>query len=103
MTGKKPRIRIMSFSQALSGRVSLADLILNDLEQPAFRLCPEIGFLLKRLREVGAEVVSMTGSGPCTFGLFPRREDAERASDGFRKDRFFREVCAPLSRLEFRG
>lgn len=103
LTGKKPRIRMMSFSQALSGRGDLADLILNDLERPAFRLCPEIRSLLRRLREVGAEAVSMTGSGPCTFGLFPRRQDAERALDCFRADRFFREVCAPLSRLEFRG
>ena len=43
----------------------------NDLEPAAERLCPAIGPLRERLRELGASAVALSGSGPTLFGLFP--------------------------------
>jgi 4-diphosphocytidyl-2-C-methyl-D-erythritol kinase len=41
----------------------------NDLEPAARRLCPLIDPALQALRDVGAEHVMVTGSGPTVFGL----------------------------------
>jgi len=58
----------------------LAAWVSNDLEPAATRLCPPIARLRKRLREAGALVVGLSGSGPTLFGLFPERASAVRAA-----------------------
>lgn len=53
----------------------------NDLEEPAVDLCPAIGWILKALRETGAELVRMSGSGATCFGLYSnpaQRDEAAR-------------------------
>ena len=42
----------------------------NDLEAPALSLHPEIGKVLAELRESGARLVRMSGSGATCFGLY---------------------------------
>ena len=42
----------------------------NDLEMPALSLCPEIGGVLDALRETGAHLVRMSGSGASCFALY---------------------------------
>jgi 4-diphosphocytidyl-2-C-methyl-D-erythritol kinase len=46
------------------------ELLVNDLEQAAVSLRPEIAEALAALAEVGAEHAMLTGSGPTAFGLF---------------------------------
>jgi 4-diphosphocytidyl-2-C-methyl-D-erythritol kinase len=55
---------------ALSGR--------NDLETPATELCPEIAQVLAALRQTGAWLVRMSGSGATCFALFA--DDAARST-----------------------
>lgn len=47
-----------------------AELLANDLEPAARSLRPEIGEALDALREAGAPVALLTGSGPTAVGLF---------------------------------
>jgi 4-diphosphocytidyl-2-C-methyl-D-erythritol kinase len=47
-----------------------AELLVNDLEQAAISLRPEIAEALGALEEVGARRAMVTGSGPTAFGLF---------------------------------
>ncbi len=58
---------------------ALDELLVNDLEQTAVRLCPEISRLRERLRDLGAEATGMSGSGATVFGLFPSTAAAREA------------------------
>lgn len=51
----------------------------NDLEAAATRLCPPIARLRDRMRELGAVVAGMSGSGGTIYGLFGRQTEAEEA------------------------
>ncbi|MFZ9669018.1 MAG: 4-(cytidine 5'-diphospho)-2-C-methyl-D-erythritol kinase [Solirubrobacterales bacterium] len=55
-------------------------LLVNDLEPAAISLMPRIAEAKDRLADAGAGHVGMSGSGPTVFGLFPDREEAERAA-----------------------
>jgi 4-diphosphocytidyl-2-C-methyl-D-erythritol kinase len=46
----------------------------NDLEAPAVALCPPIAAVLAALRETGAELVRMSGSGATCLALFRRHD-----------------------------
>ena len=51
----------------------------NDLEAVSINRFPEIGDIKNELKQSGAAVSLMSGSGPTVFGLFPREEDAQRS------------------------
>jgi 4-diphosphocytidyl-2-C-methyl-D-erythritol kinase len=53
----------------------------NDLEGLAKKLLPVIDTVKERLREAGANGVSMTGSGPTVFGLFATEAEARQAAE----------------------
>jgi 4-diphosphocytidyl-2-C-methyl-D-erythritol kinase len=53
----------------------LPDRLINDLEPAALSLAPQIGDVLARVREVGADDAIVCGSGPTVIGVF-------RATDG---------------------
>jgi 4-diphosphocytidyl-2-C-methyl-D-erythritol kinase len=57
-------------------------LLENDLEGAALQLRPEVGRALDLLREAGARVARLSGSGPTAFGLFdsPAHAQAARAA-----------------------
>jgi 4-diphosphocytidyl-2-C-methyl-D-erythritol kinase len=59
---------------------SLGELLSNDLEPAATRLCPPVGRLLRGLRETGARGVGMSGSGGTVFGVYESMAQAERAA-----------------------
>ena len=61
------------------------DLLVNDLEPAARRLCPPVGRLLGAMREAGAIGASMTGSGATVFGVFESSEVAREAADWLRE------------------
>ncbi|SDD96235.1 4-diphosphocytidyl-2-C-methyl-D-erythritol kinase [Paracoccus isoporae] len=42
----------------------------NDLEAPAITLCPQIATVLRELRDAGALLARMSGSGATCFGIF---------------------------------
>lgn len=57
-----------------------AELLVNDLEQAAISLRPEIAEALEALREAGAAHAMVTGSGPTAFGLFSDIAAADAAA-----------------------
>ena len=63
---------------------ALGDLLINDLEPAARRLCPPVARLIERLREVGAIGVSMSGSGATVFGVFASSDSANQAAHALR-------------------
>jgi 4-diphosphocytidyl-2-C-methyl-D-erythritol kinase len=56
------------------------ELLVNDLARAALSLRPRIGKALAALREGGAEVALVTGSGPTAFGLFEDIAAADAAA-----------------------
>ncbi|WP_121062831.1 4-(cytidine 5'-diphospho)-2-C-methyl-D-erythritol kinase [Chachezhania antarctica] len=52
----------------------------NDLEAPALKVAPAIGDVLGALRQAGAALARMSGSGATCFGIFETREQADAAS-----------------------
>ncbi len=53
----------------------------NDLEAPAISLCPPIGDVLAALRETGASLVRMSGSGATCFALYDDRKALTEAAE----------------------
>lgn len=52
----------------------------NDLEAPAIRIQPVIADALARLRDTGARLVRMSGSGATCFAIYDSAGDAETAA-----------------------
>jgi 4-diphosphocytidyl-2-C-methyl-D-erythritol kinase len=72
--------------------LTYSDLLANDLEPAARSLRPEIGDGLEALREAGAPVALLSGSGPTAFGIFADIAAAHAAAA--RIDRDDAIVCA---------
>jgi len=85
-TGAGSTMRAISrlASETGVGTPALGDLLVNDLEPAAIRLCPPIGRWLDRLRDAGAVGVGMSGSGGTVFGVFENALEAERAAAAIR-------------------
>lgn len=71
----------LSFALASGEALPSAELLHNDLESPAIALCPSIEGALDAVKEAGADVGVLSGSGPTVLGLFggddgPRRAEA---------------------------
>ena len=66
--------------------LAYAGVLANDLEPAARSLRPEIGEALEALREAGAPLALMTGSGPTAFGLFDSLAEAEEAAETLGRD-----------------
>ena len=62
-----------------------SELLINDLEPAARRLCPQVGRLLSAMREAGAIGAGMTGSGATVFGVFESNVAAVAAADWLRR------------------
>jgi len=63
---------------------ALGELLVNDLEPAARRLCPPVARLADALRDAGAIAVAMTGSGATVFGVFASGDEAARVADDLR-------------------
>jgi len=66
--------------------LAYAELLANDLEPAARSLRPEIGEALEALREAGAPLALLTGSGPTAFGLFGDLAAARAAAERLDRD-----------------
>ena len=60
--------------------------LVNDFEPLIFEFYPELKGLKLRLKELGAQEALLSGTGASLFGVFERREEAERAIEEL-KDR----------------
>lgn len=58
----------------------------NDLEAPAIKLCPPIAEVLAAMRETGAFLVRMSGSGSTCFALFHDDTALHRATETLTAD-----------------
>jgi 4-diphosphocytidyl-2-C-methyl-D-erythritol kinase len=56
-----------------------SELLANDLTRAAISLLPEIADALEEVREAGAEIALVSGSGPTVMGLFPHANGLGRA------------------------
>jgi 4-diphosphocytidyl-2-C-methyl-D-erythritol kinase len=56
------------------------ELLVNDLQDAAIALRPEIEASLQALRDAGAARALISGSGPTSFGLFADRDGAQAAA-----------------------
>ena len=88
-SGAGPSIRALLALREEAGRAragpietSLCALVANDLEPAASRLCPAVLELRKEIEATGALAVSLSGSGPTVFGVFP---DAAAAAEAQRR------------------
>jgi 4-diphosphocytidyl-2-C-methyl-D-erythritol kinase len=59
--------------------LEFGSLLANDLEQAALDLHPEAGGAVELLRQAGAQVARLSGSGPTAFGLFESQDQVEAA------------------------
>ncbi len=72
--------RLRTEAAAGASPLDYAELLANDLEPAARSLRPDIGDALDALREAGAPLALLTGSGPTAFGLFPTLAEAKSAA-----------------------
>lgn len=78
---------------------ALVDLLVNDLEPAAIRLCPPIAGWMGRMRELGSVGVGMSGSGATVFGVFESAEQAEKASQELRSAPNIEESWVRVTRI----
>jgi 4-diphosphocytidyl-2-C-methyl-D-erythritol kinase len=74
------RGRLREAAGAGASPLDYAELLVNDLEEAALSLRPQIRGALEALEEAGATRALITGSGPTAFGLFPDIAAADRAA-----------------------
>jgi 4-diphosphocytidyl-2-C-methyl-D-erythritol kinase len=67
-------------------RTQLPHFLANDLEKAAVRIIPEIDSLKQRLRDLGAVVALMTGSGSAVFGVWDNQGEAAAAEQVISKE-----------------
>lgn len=72
--------RLREAAGAGASPLDYRELLVNDLEPAALSLRPDIGEALGKLREAGAPVAILSGSGPTAVGLFPGLAAAEAAA-----------------------
>jgi len=85
-------VRLRDAAGAGASPLAYPDLLVNDLEAPARSLRPGIGDALDELREAGAPVALLSGSGPTAVGLFPDLAAARAAAATIDRDDAI--VCA---------
>ncbi|MET0558030.1 MAG: 4-(cytidine 5'-diphospho)-2-C-methyl-D-erythritol kinase [Solirubrobacterales bacterium] len=78
--------RLREVGGAGASPLAYPELLVNDLEAPARSLRPEIGVALAALRDAGAPVALLSGSGPTAVGLFPDLAAARAAAAKLDRD-----------------
>ncbi len=65
----------------------------NFMEPAAISICPEISDLKQTLKDAGAAVSMMTGSGSAVFGLFSDEENAKKAFEELDPSKALKFMC----------
>jgi 4-diphosphocytidyl-2-C-methyl-D-erythritol kinase len=73
--------RLRQAAGAGASPLDYPELLVNDLEPAARSLRPDVGEALDALREAGAPLAILSGSGPTAVGLFPDLAAAEAAAE----------------------
>ncbi|HEY1922348.1 MAG TPA: 4-(cytidine 5'-diphospho)-2-C-methyl-D-erythritol kinase [Tepidisphaeraceae bacterium] len=68
-------------------------LLVNDLEAPAFSLCPELGQLRQQVENQIGQIVRMSGSGSTLFTLADNADAAKALSERIRQPGITVEIC----------
>jgi 4-diphosphocytidyl-2-C-methyl-D-erythritol kinase len=76
------RDRLREAAEAGASPLEYADLLVNDLQEAALSLRPEIAGALEALDQAGAARSLVTGAGPTAFGLFADLAAADTAASG---------------------
>jgi len=79
-------VRLRAAAGSGASPLAYAGLLVNDLEAPARSLRPGIGDALDELREAGAPVALLSGSGPTAVGLFADLAAARAAAETIDRD-----------------
>ena len=77
LRGRDARTEVLDGLDAAGWR----ELLVNDLEPTAIRLCPEVAEMREEFEATPAWAVGMSGSGPTVYGIFRNPEDARGAAD----------------------
>jgi len=88
--------------EELIGQLGPTGGLVNDFEPVVFAYHPELRELKLRLREAGADVALMSGSGSAIFGLFTDRKKRDRAREVLEADKNFRLASAEFVDRAFR-
>jgi 4-diphosphocytidyl-2-C-methyl-D-erythritol kinase len=78
--------RLRAAAGAGASPLSYPELLVNDLEPAARALRPEIGAALEALREAGAPIALLSGSGPTAVGLFADGAAASAAAEAIGRE-----------------
>jgi len=78
--------RLLTAAGAGASPLEYAELLQNDLEPAARALRPDVGEALGALRDAGAPLAQLTGSGPTAFGLFADLAAARAAAERIDRD-----------------
>ena len=70
----------------------------NSFEAPIGELCPEILEIKQKMLDMGALNAAMTGSGSVVFGLFNDVEQAHKAKNALRAERYRTYCVKPIHR-----
>jgi 4-diphosphocytidyl-2-C-methyl-D-erythritol kinase len=91
LTKKKGDVKLLLHYLKKYNILQLCSFLLNDLEEPIFRLFPSLHTLEKKLNMLGAKGVMVSGSGPSIFGLAESEADAKKIANvlGRRYSRVF--------------
>ncbi len=79
-------VRLREVAGAGASPLEYPELLVNDLEPAARSLRPGIGDALEELREAGAPVAILSGSGPTAVGLFADLVAAREAAETIDRD-----------------
>ncbi|MDX6603853.1 MAG: 4-diphosphocytidyl-2-C-methyl-D-erythritol kinase [Solirubrobacterales bacterium] len=79
-------VRLREVAGSGASPLEYPELLVNDLEPAARSLRPGIGDALEELREAGAPVAILSGSGPTAVGLFADLAAAREAAETIDRD-----------------
>lgn len=81
-----PNCRQMRYAMETHDDKTMIACLGNSLEEPSFKIVPEIKVIKEKLLDLGFEGALMSGSGSCVFALTRDQEVLQRGYDEMKKD-----------------
>lgn len=82
-----PKTQVVIDAIKRKDRDVICDHLVNVLETVTPKIHPEINDIKERVKELGADGVLMSGSGPTVYGLFKDQKTAKQALKTMKKDK----------------
>ena len=89
-------VPVSNIAAFVEGRKPFTDLLVNDLEEAAAQIHPEVLSLKARVMEEGAQAALMTGSGSAVFGVWANPQSAADAAARLRRHGLWAEAVQTL-------